>query len=184
MFFIAVSDSENTIRGHLTGNYVYGSDNRIIISFTGNEKGDELKEFKIEEAKGKFASFQNKIGTLDDILLMIEETKGEVGEVAYSNNNALNIVILDKNMRVRCINLVKGAHFGAGEMSDREFLQEFVNAYHIPNIKPGREENLFTRGYHNEWSYRDLSQGWGVTYSDEFGGHISLIPIVTQSKFD
>ena len=74
--------------------------------------------------------------------------------------------------------------FGAGQMTDGEFLQEFVNAYSIPSMKV--ESHKYSSGFERmvtTWSYRNTSEGWGVIFED--GWHeITVFPIVTESKFD
>lgn len=65
--------------------------------------------------------------------------------------------------------------FKANALTDREFVQEFINAYNIPTMNP------YSTALGTEWIYRNPSLGWEVTC-----GPVAVIvePIVTQSAFN
>ena len=64
-------------------------------------------------------------------------------------------------------------NFGAGQMTVREFVQAFINAYGIPGMD----------GEGDRWRYRNLSEGWEVVvYADS--GMVEVKSVIVETAFD
>ncbi len=134
----------------------------------------QSKDFSVKTANGPYATLENFSGTLEDLLSEIEKLdfKGVILLGGYLGIMG-ELRLAHDDMRIKYMSFSK-YNFGAEAMTPKEFAQAFVNAYNIPGLESVGK---------NKWQHRNLSQGWQVNVNDS-GVEVSLIPIVTQSKFD
>lgn len=154
------------------------------------------KGYEITNATEKFSEFQTQSLSLGDLLSKLEET-GDLQ--VYTGNEGINDnlisyhsyndgrMLFDKNDKSRRIRRLAFTvrDFGAGSLTDEEFLQMFINAYpDIPSMSVKRDIEGNTSA-----EYRNLSKGWQVSYNiGQYGGWrenaIVVEPIIAQTSFD
>lgn len=146
------------------------------IDFT--VEGQQLKDFEVFRRYNQpFVPYDKLTGKLGDILATLESAiaknpeKFSVRLYGWDKVDYYEIYLNASNMRISDLKFWQ-RFFGAEQMTTREFLQEFINAYHIPSMD----------GERGGWRHRNLSEGWELICSE--AGTIKVTPIVTQSKFD
>ena len=158
----------------------------IKISLTN----DKRLAFEVIFAKGAWKTWLQSKGTKKELLGLLSaiEKRGFIdASIGHGNRMSLapfsNFIIDWGSKRITRFAFEK-RDFQANALTDREFLQAFINAYHIPEMNP-------EQGYGSSviWRYRNPSQGWEVKCDPEDNilfqtEAVVVSPIITQSTFD
>ena len=162
---VDASDRVCRIRSQIIGqiNIRLGKNGFFAISNYGNLKKEDLENHNLSECISKLEE------------LSASDTKLEVNFAFEYLPGSVTFELSRPSMRLSKIALEKSL-FGASELTHKEFLQEFINAYNIPTMKAVDSDR---------WRYRNPSQGYQVEYNGYRGaGRVDITPIVTKSAFD
>lgn len=140
----------------------------ISLLFTGKDK--EITGFRIVSAGKKFSPLRSSNMKLPDLLAEIENIGVDTVTLWEANKRVRdNCISFTDDRRVASVR-VRKSDYGAGNMSHESFVREFTRDYSLPEMR--------RRG--NVWDYRNVREGWRITYHALGDGIFVLEPVITE----
>ena len=138
----------------LTFNVNAGGNNQLTLDIAG--KNGNATSFSFRETQGTFSRYRGKRMTLSTLFAVLEKEGFKMARLGDSKFYHVNI---DGNLRVSKLYFTK-TDFGVAPLTeDRQFIQQFINAYNIPRMDV---DNTLTGYQGTRYFYQNFQQGWMV----------------------